>query len=325
MKKYFISVLILIFCLFLSCHNESSEFKGQFTVGISIENLQTNDIYSKTTLDLKVYKPNKNEILSQYTGSFNENRQSLITYKVNNKGQYKFVFEFIYGTDKILIARAIKTIHVSSLNNNETITQNDFEPFPDNDEDGFSNLFEIVNGTNPLKKAVFKIPPDTGQQKCYSNVEEIPCPDQNESFYGQDAQFNRNTMSFTDNGDFTITDNNTGLTWAKCSYGQSNNDCTGSIESIAWTTAINYCKNLLLSEYDWRLPNRKELHSIIDYSKKYPGPTIQTIYFPNTKINYWTSSIKADQTIDAWYTEFEHGEQFAIVKTAKHHVRCIAD
>ncbi len=62
----------------------------------------------------------------------------------------------------------------------------------------------------------FKLP-DTGQTKCYQVVSpyaEIHC-----AGTGQDGAYNINPMSYTDNGNGTVTDNNTGLMWQKCSVG----------------------------------------------------------------------------------------------------------
>jgi len=39
--------------------------------------------------------------------------------------------------------------------------------------------------------------PDTGQTKCFNNTTEIPCPQQGQLFYGQDAQYGPNTHSYT--------------------------------------------------------------------------------------------------------------------------------
>ena len=64
--------------------------------------------------------------------------------------------------------------------------------------------------------------------------------------------------NFSDNGDGTITDNATSLVWQQADDGVTRD----------WDTALSYCENLTLgSKSDWRLPNTKELHSILDLSR----------------------------------------------------------
>lgn len=66
---------------------------------------------------------------------------------------------------------------------------------------------------------------------------------------------------FTDNNDGTITDNATGLMW----------DATGSTSGMNWEDALKYAQTKNAANYlgynDWRLPDIKELQSIVDYSK----------------------------------------------------------
>jgi len=63
---------------------------------------------------------------------------------------------------------------------------------------------------------------------------------------------------FQDNGDGTITDNATGLMWTQ------NDDGEGMI----WEDALSYAENFEFAGYDdWRLPNAKELQSILDYTR----------------------------------------------------------
>gem|GEM_PF-344371 len=64
--------------------------------------------------------------------------------------------------------------------------------------------------------------------------------------------------NFIDNGDGTITDNATGLIWQKAD----------SNKGLNWEDALQYAENLSLGGHDdWRLPNAKELQSIVDYTR----------------------------------------------------------
>jgi len=67
---------------------------------------------------------------------------------------------------------------------------------------------------------------------------------------------------FQDNGDNTITDRATGLTWAK---DDSKTDMNWE-QALAWVQEMNAKEYLGFS--DWRLPNAKELQSIVDYSRQ---------------------------------------------------------
>jgi len=63
---------------------------------------------------------------------------------------------------------------------------------------------------------------------------------------------------FVDNRDATISDLATGLMWTQADSGKAMN----------WEQALAYCENLQLAGHgDWRLPNAKELQSIVDYSR----------------------------------------------------------
>jgi hypothetical protein len=86
-----------------------------------------------------------------------------------------------------------------------------------------------------------------------------------ESNYGEN--------SLVDNGNNTITDEATGLMWSKIDSG---NEIFASLlegytfndGSLNWEEALDFAENISFAGYDdWRLPNAKELHSILDYSK----------------------------------------------------------
>lgn len=67
--------------------------------------------------------------------------------------------------------------------------------------------------------------------------------------------------NFVDNGNGTITDNATELMW----------DAVGSTDGMNWETALAYAQAMNAQNYlgysDWRLPDVKELQSIVDYTK----------------------------------------------------------
>ena len=66
------------------------------------------------------------------------------------------------------------------------------------------------------------------------------------------------TNQFADNGDGTVTDNATGLMWMK------NDNGTG----LSWPDALSYAENFTYAGHsDWRLPDTKEMESIIDYTR----------------------------------------------------------
>ncbi len=99
------------------------------------------------------------------------------------------------------------------------------------------------------------------------------------------------------NKDGTVTDLATGLMWQQTDSGQGMN----------WEKALSYAENLELGGYsDWRLPNAKELQSIVDYSKSLQTSDTAAInpIFETTTIKdpmgerqypyFWTSTTHLD-------------------------------
>ena len=116
-------------------------------------------------------------------------------------------------------------------------------------------------------------------------------------------------MSYTDNGDGTITDNSTSLMWQKCSVGLSGASCgTGSVTSETWNQATTTCVGLSLAGHaDWRLPNIRELSSLVIYDTTAPL-AINTTYFPNTQSSsYWSSTPSTQDSGSAWSVNFSSG------------------
>lgn len=171
----------------------------------------------------------------------------------------------------------------------------------------------------------FKLP-DTGQTKCYRDVDpfdEIPC-----AGTGQDGEYNINPMSFTDNGNGTVTDNNTSLIWQQTDDGNTYNwyQATGTYDPTYNPESTDICGTLTLGgASDWRLPSKKEMMSIVDYSIPYPGPVINTSYFfPNiNSVIYWSSTSYAVLPFNAWSILFLDGTIRTGNKPAPLNVRCV--
>jgi hypothetical protein len=87
-----------------------------------------------------------------------------------------------------------------------------------------------------------------------------------------------------------VTDAMTGLVWSRCAAGMVwNNDaqtCDGAATRFYWKDALSYAKRNRAG--GWRLPNIKELFSIVDHKKT--EPAIDSIAFPNTSWRLHLSS-----------------------------------
>jgi hypothetical protein len=123
------------------------------------------------------------------------------------------------------------------------------------------------------------------------------------------------SQRFYDNGDGTVKDNLTGLIWLKDAgcYDKIGGIVKGvTVDSsyLSWANALTWSKALAsgscsLSDGStagqWRLPNRKELLSLVDLSKYSPAlPTGHP--FSNVRSSYfWSGSTYTNNTTDAWY------------------------
>lgn len=109
---------------------------------------------------------------------------------------------------------------------------------------------------------------------------------------------------FVDNNDGTVTDEATGLMWMQCDIG----------EALEWEDALAFAENSEYAGYDdWRLPDVKELQSIVDYSGVYPA--VDEGYFSCTELEenefyyFWTNTSAYFSPTSpgygyAWYVAF---------------------
>lgn len=137
----------------------------------------------------------------------------------------------------------------------------------------------------------------------------ISAPSIGDSLYGQDAQYVKGAdMTYTDNGDSTITDANTGLMW----------ESIPTPEKFTWAEAVEYCENLVLGGYDdWRMPSLKELFSISDFGKGWPY--LDTTYFKlasgivDKSEQFWSSNLYV-----GWTSEGQYNAAFGVNHVTGH-------
>ncbi len=131
---------------------------------------------------------------------------------------------------------------------------------------------------------------DTGQVKYYDNRAEISAPQAGGEFYGQDAQHAGKQPSYTANGNGTVTDNVTGLTWTQSPDLDGDGDIDVN-DKLTFDGAGAYPATLNAQNFggysDWRLPSMKELYSLMNFGGTDPSgpaaaglvPFIDTDYF----------------------------------------------
>jgi len=109
------------------------------------------------------------------------------------------------------------------------------------------------------------------------------------------------------------------LEWQPCSA----NHCLNEPQLYTWQEALNYCANLKLNQHtNWRLPNRNELISLIDFKQRVPAINIK--FKSNTKNNiYWSSSTNPEHPYKAYYTSFFSGYSYPSFKGLDAYVRCV--
>lgn len=145
----------------------------------------------------------------------------------------------------------------------------------------------------------------------------------NENFYLESNYIKPNGSEF-------VSDTNV----SKSTYLLWQDDESAAEVQHTFENAIEYCENLTLSDEngvnysDWRLPNIKELSTIVDDSIGTSFTPAIDSHFENTaglsNQEYWSStSTKADST-RAWSIGFEYGEHRTSSKTTLNYTRCVS-
>lgn len=101
-----------------------------------------------------------------------------------------------------------------------------------------------------------------------------------------------------------VTDAQTGLIWRRCTVGQtwSNGTCTGGLTVFRHEEALAHA----MTQSGWRLPNVKELASLVDTSSA--RPAVNVTAFPGTPTaTYWSSTPDVQLPSSAWSIDFGSG------------------
>ena len=187
----------------------------------------------------------------------------------------------------------------------------------DDDQDGsdaftFKEDFGRSSFGNPCPPDGPSPVPRTGQTTCYDEDGAVrtcnPCLIGGPCFpTGEDGMWQKGVAlpepRFTDNGDGTVTDNLTGLMWTK--------DADLPFFVMHWQEGLDYVatmNNLMAFDYnDWKLPNYRELFSLIDVANHNPAlPTGHP--FTNVQSGiYWSSTTYAGLTDNAWSVYVDDG------------------
>ena len=207
-----------------------------------------------------------------------------------------------------LIMFSGKDISPESTDGNTPFIDTDFFDFGYGDIDAGERIIDAQFATSTLyvsttmdgNETMFGVNFADGRIKGYPTS---PMPGQTEGKQFYVLYVRGNTTyginDYADNGDGTITDNATGLMWMQEDSGTP----------ISWENALSYAENFEFAGYsDWRLPDAKELQSIVDYSRSpsTSGTAAIDPLFSCTQIEneagqadfafYWTSTTHADSS-----------------------------
>src|SRR5947207_13610116 len=163
--------------------------------------------------------------------------------------------------------------------------------------------------------------PVTGQTTCWDTTGSvIPC-----AGTGQDGDFGEGApLAYVDNGDGTVTDVNTGLVWEKLSDDGSVHDEHNTDTQTAAFGHVATLNNMRFAGHaDWRMPNVRELLSIVTYQNLLPtvSPAFDnrcssgcdaTRCSCTASGNSWSSTSGVSSPSRAWFVSFRYGHVDAV-------------
>lgn len=135
------------------------------------------------------------------------------------------------------------------------------------------------------------------------------------------------TVRFSVNSDGTVKDNQTGLIWMRCVLGQvwNGSSCDGNASFLNWQDSLSQAENLVFSgKNDWRLPNIKELTSIVEFSCYKPAINLTVFSSGQIDSNYWSATTVYSFVFPAaWIVSVESGRPNEWLKDYEAMVRLV--
>ena len=183
--------------------------------------------------------------------------------------------------------------------------------------------------------------PKSGQKGCWGSAgTRVTCAG---SGHDGDARAGRG-LRLLDSGNGTIADGNTRLVWEKLSRDGGQHERNAL---FTWDQALAKIAQLntppcFASICSWRLPNVKELQTIVDFERKSPafakpflkkckpGCTVDAcsctpIPAPGSTAGFWSSTTNRSATTEAWQVTNATGATVSVAKTLTGHVRAVAE
>lgn len=216
---------------------------------------------------------------------------SIINYSINNNGvceklpkQSKDLVIKAFNDGKITIQRVIPSSH------------------------GTTMLMEMIDGKNKQQLIMFDNYGECEFFKAFIN-NKATAKDESKYIGMKDPKIKEEFIR--DNTKKVVNDTKTGLMWQ--------DDTVGKV--MNWDTAITTCENLNLAGYnDWRLPNKKEIESIVDVDR---APTLPSAFTSFASYSYWSSSLDTSNDSNAWIMGFDFGFSATAPKWDSNYVRCV--
>jgi hypothetical protein len=165
----------------------------------------------------------------------------------------------------------------------------------------------------------------------------IPRTGQTTSYYpGDDGEHQRGVLwpspRFTVNGDGTVTDNLTGLMWLQdcaCLGTAGLHDAIDIVADFSVNPSAGYgCQDYAADHRDWRVPNRREFFSLLDFSRINAHPAFPADHrFVNVSPGWhWSSTSYAPfAETSAWEVETGYGGVAHVQKGVSDRIFAVRD